>query len=118
MATLLKFSKFKNPQVPRRLVGENQVPPSLAPTHTGTSKMLPEFRLAGEFRKIRAGTQAGLRLCRLPVRPEVWSGPTDTGPVANPPTESPRTSPPTSLSGPAVHASDRVINSHMKASSP
>ena len=28
----------KNPPVPRRLVGERQIPPGLSPTYTGTSK--------------------------------------------------------------------------------
>ena len=29
---------FKNPPVPRRLVGESQIPPGFSPTYTGTSK--------------------------------------------------------------------------------
>ena len=29
---------FRNPPVPRRLVGESQIPPGLSPTYTGTSK--------------------------------------------------------------------------------
>ena len=29
---------FKKPPVPRRLVGESQIPPDLSPTYTGTSK--------------------------------------------------------------------------------
>ena len=29
---------FKNPPVPKRLVGESQIPPDLSPTYTGTSK--------------------------------------------------------------------------------
>ena len=29
---------FKKPPVPRRLVGESQIPPGLTPTYTGTSK--------------------------------------------------------------------------------
>ena len=29
---------FKKPPVPRRLVGESQIPPGLSPTYTGTSK--------------------------------------------------------------------------------
>ena len=29
---------FKNPPVPRQLVGESQIPPGLSPTYTGTSK--------------------------------------------------------------------------------
>ena len=30
---------FKNPPVPRRLVGESQIPPGVSPTYTGTSKL-------------------------------------------------------------------------------
>ena len=29
---------FRNPPVPKRLVGESQIPPGLSPTYTGTSK--------------------------------------------------------------------------------
>ena len=29
---------FKNPPVPRQLVGESQIPPGLSPTYTGTNK--------------------------------------------------------------------------------
>ena len=29
---------YKYPPVPRRLVGESQIPPGLSPTYTGTSK--------------------------------------------------------------------------------
>ena len=32
---------------------------------------MPGLRLASKLRKIRTGTQAGFRLCRLPVRPQV-----------------------------------------------
>ena len=46
---------------------------------------MPNIRLAGEFKtKITTGTKAGLRPCRLPVRPQGWSGPTDIGPLAEP----------------------------------
>ena len=44
---------------------------------------MPRPRLAGEFREIRTGTQTGRRLCRLPVRPQVRPGQTDSGPVAS-----------------------------------
>ena len=40
---------------------------------------MPRIRLAGE-----TGTKAGLSSCRLPVRPHGWSGPTYTGPLAEP----------------------------------
>ena len=45
---------------------------------------MPTFRLVGEHRKVGAGTQTSFQLRRLPIRPRVRSGPTDTGPVAKP----------------------------------
>ena len=53
---------YKNPPVPRRLVGESQIPPGLSPAYTES-----RIGLAGEFRKVRTGSQAGFQLCRLPV---------------------------------------------------
>ena len=107
---------YKNPSVPRRLVGESQIPKNLSPTHPNPGQNVPGPRLAGEFRKIRAGTQTGLRLCRLPIRSQVWPGQTDPGPVAKPSGQS--TSVTTGLSGPTVHVPDRPTNSHRKTSSP
>ena len=40
--------------------------------------------LHGEFRKVRTGTKADLRFCRLPVRPQGRSGPTHTRPLSLP----------------------------------
>ena len=74
--------------------------------------------MAGEFGEIRTGPQASLRLCRLPVRPQVRSSPNDTGPVAEPSTKNTDTAIPTSLSGPAINVFDRSAHSHRKASSP
>ena len=76
---------YKNPSVPRRLVGERQIPPGLSPAHSRSSENMPKTRLAGEFRKVRTGAQADIRFCRLPVRPQGWSCPTYTGPLAEPP---------------------------------
>ena len=109
---------YKNPPVPRRLVGESQVPPYLSPAYPNSSENVSRPRLAGECRKIRAGTKTGLRLCRLPVRPQVRPGPTNTGPVAKPSRENTVTVVTTRLSGPAVHVLDRFVNSHREASSP
>ena len=61
---------YKNPPVPRRLVGESQIPPGLSPAHSRSSENMPRTRLAGEFRKVRTGTKADIRFCRLPVRPQ------------------------------------------------
>ena len=51
---------YKNPPVPRRLVGESYIPPGLSPTYTGISSDMPGPRLAGKSGEIRAGTQAGI----------------------------------------------------------
>ena len=109
---------YKNPPVPRRLVGESQIPRNLSQTHPDSSQNLPGPRLAGEFREIRAGTQTGLQLCRLPVRSQVRPGQTDPGPVAEPSGQDTSTSVTTGLSGPTVHVPDRLANSHRKAGSP
>ena len=74
--------------------------------------------LAGELGEIGTGTQASLQLCRLPVRPQIWPGPTDTRPVAEPPGQNTETAIPTGLSGLAVYVLDRFTNSHRRASSP
>ena len=108
---------YKNPPVPRRLVGAGQIPPGLSPTYSGPSKNVPRPRLAGECRKVGAGAQASLRLCRLPVRPQVRSGPTNTGPVAKPSRENKSTFVTTNLSGPAVYVLDRFVNSHRETRS-
>ena len=109
---------YKNPPVPRRLVGESQIPRNLSPTHPNPNQNVPGPRLAGEFREIRAGTQTGLRLCGLPVRPQVRPGQTDPGPVAKPSGQDTSTPVTTDLSGPAVHVPDRSANSHRKTGSP
>ena len=108
---------FKNLPVPRRLVGESQIPPGLSPTYTGTSKNVSATGLAFELREIRAGAQTRLRSCRLPVRPQVWSGPTDSGPVAEPSRENAETAIPTGVPGPGIHVLDRFTNSYSKVSS-
>ena len=79
---------------------------------------MPRTRLACEFGKVRAGTKADLRFCRLPVRPQSRSGPTHTGPVAESSGQNIRNTITTDLSGPAVHVPDRFANSHREASSP
>ena len=74
--------------------------------------------LAGKFREVRAGTKISLRFCRLPVRLQIWSGPTDNGSVAEPSTENTHTAIPTDLFSLAFHVIDRSANSHRKTSSP
>ena len=107
---------YKDPPVPRRLVGESQIQTKLSPTYPDSS--VPGPRLAGEFRKIRAGTQTSLRLCRLPIRPQVRPGETDSGPVAKPSGQDTSIALTTDLSGPAIHVINRTPNGHRKAGSP
>ena len=63
--------RYKDPPVPRRLVGESHIPPGLSPAYTGPNKNVPTSRLAGECRKVGAETQADFQLRRLPIRPPV-----------------------------------------------
>ena len=109
---------YKDPPVPKRLVSASRIPPSLSPTHSRAGTDMPRVRLAGESGKVGTGAQTNLRFCRLPVRPEGRSGPTYTGPVAEPPGEDLRNPVPTGLSGPAVHVPDWSANGHRKAGSP
>ena len=85
--------------------------------HTNPSKNVSETRLAGECRKIGTGAETSLQLCRLPIRPQVRPGQTDTGPVAKPSRQNKITTASTDLSGPAVHVLDRPTDSHIKTSS-
>ena len=75
---------YKNPPVARQLVGEGQVPPRLSPAYQGPGENVSRPTLASKFREIRTGTKTSLRLCRLPVRPQVRSGPAHNGPMADP----------------------------------
>ena len=109
---------YKDPPVPRRLVGESQVLSNLSPAHPKLSQNMSGTRLAGESGEIRTGAQTGLRLCRLPVQPQVRPGLIDTGLVAKPSGQDTNTFVTTGLSGLAVHVPDRSSNSHRKASSP
>ena len=96
---------YNNPPELRRLVGESHIPPGLSPAYTRSSENMPSFRLAGEFKKKNRNwnQKAGLRPCRVPVRPHGRSGPTYTGPLAEPSGQNTRNTVTTGLSGPAVH---------------
>ena len=83
--------RYKDPPIPRRLVGESHIPLGLSPTYTGPSENVPRFRLAGEHRKVGTGTKTSFQLRRLPIRPRVRSCPTNTGPVTKPTRKNTRT---------------------------
>ena len=108
---------YKNPPVPRRLVGKGQIPLNLLAKHTNPSQNMSETRLASELRKVGTGAKTSLQLCRLPVRPQIRPGQTDPGPVAKPTGQNKITTASTGLSGPAVHVLDRPTNGHRETSS-
>ena len=109
---------YKDPPVPRQLVGEGQVPPGLSLAHSRSCGNMPKSCLVGEFGKIGTGTQADLRFCRLPVRPQGWPGTTDTRPVVKPSGQDTKNIVITDLSGPAIHVPNRFTNSYREAGSP
>ena len=108
---------YKNPPVPRRLVGKGQIPLNLLAKHTNPSQNMSETRLVSELRKVGTGAKTSLQLCRLPVRLQIRPGQTDPGPVAKPPGQNKITTASTGLSGPAVHVLNRLTNGHRETSS-
>ena len=110
--------RYKNPPIPRRLVGESFLPPGLSPSYSGPSKNVPDTRLGDELGKVGTGAQTSLRFCRLPVRPPVRPGQTHSGSLAEPSGQDTRTFSHTDLSGPAIHVPDRFAYCHREASSP
>ena len=108
---------YKDPPVLRRLVGESYIPPGLSSTYSESGENMSKIRLAGEFGKVRTGSKADLRFCRLPVRPPGRSGPTDPRQVAKPSGQNIRNNVTATLSSSTVHVPDRVANSHRKTTS-
>ena len=51
---------YKDPPVPRPLVGESQILPGLSPAYTNSDKNMPKIRLAGEFGQVGTGTKTNL----------------------------------------------------------
>ena len=109
---------YKNPPIPRRLVGESLFPPGLSPTYSEFSENVSKAWLAGERGEIGAGAQTSLRFRRLPVQPQVRSGQTDTRLLAKASGLNTGNTVLTGLSGPAVYVSDRVTHGHRKTGSP
>ena len=74
---------YKNPPVPRRLVGESHIPSNLSPAYIDLDSSLSRTRVAGESGKVRTGSKTGLQLRRLPVRSQGGQGETHTRAVAD-----------------------------------
>ena len=109
---------YKDPPIPRRLVGESHIPPGMSPTYPNLSENVSGPRLVGEHRKVGTKPKTNLQFCRLPVRPSGRSGPADTGQVAKLTNQNTGTSCPPDLFSERVYVSDRPFNGHRKTSSP
>ena len=58
---------YKDPPVPRRLVGQGHLPPGLSSTDKKSGVPLQEIGVASKRGQIRTGTQTDFQLRRLPV---------------------------------------------------
>ena len=99
---------YKNPPVPRQLVGESHSPPNLSPAYTDLGSSLSRTRLAG---KVRTGSKTGFQLRRLPFQPQGGQGQTHTRALAYLNRQDTVNSVQSSVPGPAVHVPHRTFNS-------
>ena len=109
---------YKNPPVPRRLVGKRFVPQYLSPAYTDFGSSVPGSRLAGEQGKVRTGSKASFQLRRLPVRSERGQGQTRTRALAGLDRQDPVNSVQSGMSGSTVHVPHRSSHSNRKTSPP
>ena len=67
---------YKNPPVPRQLVGEGNIPPNLSPAYTDLGSSLSRTRLAGEQEIVRTGSKTGyqfnLKESKVRPTPDRW----------------------------------------------
>ena len=106
---------YKNPPVPRQLVGQSQIPLNLSSKHTNLGSCLSRIGLASERGQIGAGTQTSFQFCRLPVRLERGQGQTHPRTLAEPTVQNTGNYVQSSVSGPNVL--DRITVCHRKTSS-
>ena len=105
---------YKDPPVPRRLAGESLYLPHLSPAYSNPSHTLSGIRVAGEQGKVRAGSQTGLQLRRLPVRPERGQGQTNRRTLAGLDTQDQINTVGSALPGPTIHVPHRSTHSNRK----
>ena len=108
---------YKDPPVPRRLVGQGQVPPGLSSTDTEPSNTLQGPGMVSEPRKIRAGTKTNLQFRRLPVLFEAGQGQTHPRTLAESAGQDTGDISLSSVPGPELHVPDRVTYGHRKTGS-
>ena len=107
---------YKDPPVPRQLAGESLYPTHLSPAYSNPSHTVPGTRVAGEQGKIRTGSQTGLQLRRLPVRPERGQGQTNRRSLANLDRQDQIHNVGSGLPGPTIYVPHRPAHSNRKTS--
>ena len=108
--------EYKDPPVPRRLAGESLYPPHLSPAYSNPSHTLSGIRVAGEQGKVRAGSQTGLQLRRLPVRPERGQGQTNRRTLAGLDRQDQINNVGSGMPSPEIHVPHRSSHSNRKTS--
>ena len=109
---------YKDPPVPRRLVGESLFPRHLSPAYTEFSGSLPGAGLDSKQGKVRTGSKTGLQLRRLPVRPEGRQGQTHTRALAGLDRQGSDHTVRSGVSGPTVHVPHRSTHSNRETGPP
>ena len=108
---------YKDPPVPRWLVGQGQVPPGLSSTDTKPGHTLQGPGMASEPRKIRTGTKTNFQFRRLPVRLERGQGQTHPRTLAESTGQDTGDINLSSVPGPELHVPDRFTDCHRKTGS-
>ena len=110
-------TRYKNPPVPRRLVGQGQVPPGLSSTDTKPSHTLQGPGMASKSGKIRTGTKTNFQFRRLPVRLERGQSQTHPRTLAEPTGQDMGDINLCSVPGQEIYDPDRLTDCHRKAGS-
>ena len=109
---------YKNPPIPRQLVDLSPHQRILPPGHPIPPRPLPGVGLGGEPSKIRVGTQTGVRICGLPVRPLTRTGQTDPEPLGVSSSEGGIHFDQSDLPSQEVHVTDKPSYSNRKTGTP
>ena len=107
---------YKDPPVPRRLVGPGQL--TLPPSHQSPSGLVSKIGLDSKYGKVRTRTQTGVRFCGLPVRSHRGKGQTHLRQVANFDSQNHRATIRSDLSGPETDVPYWSVNSYRKTGPP
>ena len=109
---------YKDPPVPRRLVDSSPYQRILPPGHPIPPVPLSGIGLGGEPTQIRVGTQAGIQICGLPIRPLTRTGQTNSEPLGVDSPEGAIYHGQTKVSSQELHVTNRPTYSNRKTGAP